>query len=156
MVDDIPFIGFLGQTLIAFLAGILGGIVSFRYQKRYERKTAEKDARREFTARLLGRLEEIVNFWDTENSGPGPMIKSIQNQFGISATQIRKDISNPPNPLRPEIKAEFQDLIVALNRIYKYPPVGSTSYPVFIAECNAIIEKVEHIKTLDAEWFEIK
>lgn len=154
MAEDVSLIVFLGQTLIAFLAGILGGIVSFRYQKRYERKTAAEDARRDYMAGLLGLLTEIITIWDAENaSGFNP--RPIKNKFDIIRQQILKEVSNPPVPLRPEINAEFQELIVALNKVRDMPVMAGLNEHLR-TKCNTVLEKVKHIKALDPEWFEAK
>lgn len=154
MADDISLLG----VAVGFLGGILGGlsvnIVSIHYQKRVDRKYSSDEALVDFKTGLIGRLNGIVIFWSTESGAPRFSYKSVQNKFDIFAQQIAKDISNPPAPLRPEVSAEFQDLIVALNRVRDALIQISGYRDQFLEDCKAVIEKVEHIKALDTEWFE--
>ena len=154
MADNLTFI----VALIGFFGGIAGGIlvntVSHYLNKQADKREAADEARRIYKAGLLGLLNEIITIWDAENaSGLNP--KPIKNKFDIIRQQISKEISNPPVPLRPEINAEFQELIVALNKVRDTPIMaGMNDY--LRTKCNPVLEKVKHIKALDTEWFEAK
>lgn len=155
MSDDLSVIGSLIDGAIAIGSATIGVIFGIQYQKRVDKKEAAENARLEYKARLIGRLDEILTYWNAE-SASNPTFKPVQHRFAIFADQINKDISNPPLPLRPEILSEFQELIVALKRVSKFLTAIGGRYNEFLAEVGAVTEKVKHIKNLDPEWFEAK
>lgn len=151
IAEEIDLAGSLFQVCLAFCAGILGGVVGFRYQRQHDQKVASEEARRHYRARVTGWLDEIVTFWKAENAS-GLSFVPVQRKFEISARRISKDISNPPVPLRPGIKTELQDLIASLNRVRDLDPAENDVDRLREA-AGPVIEKAEWIRGLNTEWF---
>jgi len=144
-------VGSLFQVCLAFVAGVLGGIVGFRYQRQRDQRVASEEARRHYRARVTGWLDEIITFWNAENAS-GLSFAPVQRKFEIFARRISKDISNPPVPLRPGIKTELQGLIASLNRVRDLDPAENDADHLREAT-RPVIEKAEWIRRLNTEWF---
>ncbi|MEN6517656.1 MAG: hypothetical protein ABFC38_05625 [Methanospirillum sp.] len=151
IADEIDVVGSLFMVAIGFGAGIIGGIVGFQYQRRHDRMAASAEARRHFRARLTGRLDEIVAFWNA--GGESELaFEPVRKKFEMFGRRISKDLSDLPVPLRPEIRTEFEGLIAALNRVRD---LDRTARDIghLEDEGEAAVEKAERIRALKVEWF---
>ncbi len=151
IADEIDIVGPLAQVALGIGAGIIGGIVGFHYQRRHDRMAATAEARRHYRARLTGRMDDIVTFWNAENAS-GLSFEPVQKKFEVFDRRISKDLSSPPVPLRPAIRAEFQGLIAAMNRVRELDPATGDADSLR-DESETVVETAERIRSLKVEWF---